>query len=117
MFFFNRSAIVFQHRFRLGNSILHSWQIDAYHLLQFGYKFVVFVRIGSIEIIVIQDFTDLFLRRLGDQKVFIEHGIPAVLFTSGITMNTNKVDDTASTLDYGVLRKRALLISRWLSLQ
>lgn len=63
------------------------------------------------------DFTDLFLRRLGDQKVFIEHGIPAVLFTSGITMNTNKVDDTSRTLNYEVLRKRALLISRWLSLQ
>lgn len=63
------------------------------------------------------DFTDLFLRRLGDQKVFIEHGIPAVLFTSGITMNTNKVDDSASTLNYEVLRKRALLISRWICLQ
>lgn len=63
------------------------------------------------------DFTDLFLRRIGEQRVFIEHGIPAVLFTSGITMNTNKVDDTSRTLNYEVLRKRALLISRWLSLQ
>ena len=63
------------------------------------------------------DFTDLFLRRIGEQRVFIEHGIPAVLFTSGITMNTNKVDDTPRTLNYEVLRKRALLISRWLSLQ
>ena len=61
-----------------------------------------------------KDFTDLFLNRIGDQKVFVDGGIPSVLFTSGITMNTNKVEDTPSTLDLAVLRKRVLLIFDWL---
>ena len=61
-----------------------------------------------------KDFTDLFLNRIGDQKIFVDKGIPSVLFTSGITMNTNKVEDVASTLDIPVMRKRALLIFRWL---
>lgn len=60
------------------------------------------------------DFTDLFLNRIGDQKVFADKGIPSVLFTSGITMNTNKVEDTPANLDIPVMRKRALLIFRWL---
>ena len=60
------------------------------------------------------DFTDLFLNRIGDQKVFVERGIPTVLFTSGITMNTNKVEDTPANLDIPVMRKRTLLIFRWL---
>lgn len=60
------------------------------------------------------DFTDLFLNRVCDQSVFIEHKIPSVLFTSGITMNTNKTDDTVDSLDLPVLRKRTLLIFRWL---
>ena len=63
-----------------------------------------------------EEFTDLFLNRIGDQKVFIEKGIPSVLFTSGITMNTNKADDIAATLDIPVMRKRALLIFKWLQL-
>ena len=61
-----------------------------------------------------KDFTDLFLNRIGDQKVFIEGRIPSVLFTSGITMNTNKTEDTPASLDYAVLRKRTLLVYRWL---
>lgn len=61
-----------------------------------------------------KDFTDLFLNRIGDQSVFIEHKIPSVLFTSGITMSTNKTDDTLESLDFEVLRKRTLLIFRWL---
>ena len=61
-----------------------------------------------------KDFTDLFLRRIGDQKVFVEHGVPSVLFTSGITMNTNKVDDTSATIDYPILKRRTQLIFRWL---
>ena len=61
-----------------------------------------------------KDFTDLFLNRIGDQKVFVDNGIPSVLFTSGITMNTNKVEDTADTLDMEVMRKRTILIFRWL---
>lgn len=61
-----------------------------------------------------KDFTDLFYRRVGDQKVFIEHGIPTVLFTSGITMKTNKVDDDTRNIDIPVLHRRTLLIFRWL---
>lgn len=58
-------------------------------------------------------FTDIFYK-LSDQKVFIENRIPAVLFTSGITMNTNRTYDTADTIDLPVLRSRIILIYHWL---
>lgn len=63
------------------------------------------------------DFTDLFFRRISDQKVFLDHGIPAVMFTSGITMRTNRQDDTLDSLDLEVLRRRVVLIYRWLERQ
>ena len=62
-----------------------------------------------------KDFTDLFLNRLGDQKVFLSHKVHSVLFTSGITMNTNKLEDTEDSLDYPILRRRILLIYNWLN--
>ena len=46
--------------------------------------------------------------------MFIDNKIPAVLFTSGITMNTNRTRDTAETLDYEVFKKRIYLIFDWL---
>ena len=46
--------------------------------------------------------------------MFIDNGIPAVLFTSGITMKTNKTYDNAASLDYPVLRKRILLMFHWI---
>ena len=52
--------------------------------------------------------------RLSDQRVFIDNGIPAVLFTSGITMNTNKTRDTAQTIDLDILKKRIFLMYHWL---
>ncbi len=58
-------------------------------------------------------FTDLFLNRVSDQKPFREHGVYSVLFTSGITMDTNRETDTPDKIDYPVLRKRAELIFRW----
>lgn len=58
-------------------------------------------------------FTELFYR-LSDQRVFVDHHRPAVLFTSGITMTTNKVSDTPDTIDYEVLRKRILFIFTWI---
>ena len=61
-----------------------------------------------------KDFTKLFYRRICDQRVFLEHGIPAVMFTSGITLNNNKPADTAASLDYTVLRKRIQLIFYYL---
>ena len=63
-----------------------------------------------------RDFTELFYRRICDQRPFLENGIPAVLFTSGITLRTNRTDDVASSLDYSVLRRRIELIYRWISM-
>jgi len=62
-----------------------------------------------------KDFTTLFYRRISDQRVFLEHGVPAVMFTSGITLNNNKPYDNAASLDYAVLRKRIILMFNYLS--
>jgi hypothetical protein len=62
-----------------------------------------------------KNFTDVFYR-LSDQRIFIENGIPAVLFTSGITMNTNRAWDSPETLDYEVFKKRIYLIFEWLEM-
>lgn len=59
-------------------------------------------------------FTDLFYRRVGDQRWFLEAGIPAIVFTSGITDHTNKVTDTPATLHYPLLSRRIDLIAIWL---
>ena len=61
-----------------------------------------------------KDFTKLFYRRISDQKIFLENNIPAVMFTSGITMLNNKPGDTPDTLDYPVLMKRIRLIFYYL---
>ena len=61
-----------------------------------------------------KDFTRLFYRRISDQRVFLEHGIPAVMFTSGITLLNNKPEDTPASLDYDVLHDRIRLIFYWL---
>ena len=58
-------------------------------------------------------FTDIFYK-LSDQKVFVENKIPAVFFTSGITMNTNKTRDTVENLNIEVLHKRIRLIYHWI---
>ena len=60
-----------------------------------------------------KNFTRMFYR-LSDQRIFIDNGIPAVLFTSGITMNTNKTRDNAQTIDTEILRKRIFLMYHWL---
>ena len=57
-----------------------------------------------------KDFTRLFFERVSDQRVFLEHGIPAVMFTSGITLNNNKPYDNSASLDYAVMGKRIRLI-------
>ena len=62
-------------------------------------------------------FTEIFYRRVSDQRCFLEAGIPAVMFTSGITEHTNQVTDTPATLDYELLRRRIDLISAWLRAQ
>jgi len=60
-----------------------------------------------------RNFTEIFYT-LSDQKVFVENKVPAVLFTSGITMNTNKTWDTVGNLDMGVLKKRIYLMYHWI---
>ena len=59
-------------------------------------------------------FTDYFYKRASDQAPFLRKGIPCLMFTSGITMNTNKTTDSCNTLDYDILSKRGLLILKWL---
>lgn len=61
-----------------------------------------------------KSFTEMFYNRFGDQKVYGQNGPTCVVFTSGITMLTNKITDTADTLDYEILRKRIFLIFHWL---
>ena len=61
-----------------------------------------------------KDFTRLFYRRICDQRVFLDHGLSAVMFTSGITLNNNKPWDNAQSLDYDVLHDRIRLIFYWL---
>ncbi len=62
-----------------------------------------------------ENFTKLFYS-ITDQHVFADARIPAVLFTSGITMNNNKTWDKVSTLDTEMLQKRIYLIYHWLLL-
>ena len=61
-----------------------------------------------------KSFTDYFYKSASDQVPFLEKGIPAVMFTSGITMNTNKPEDTFDTLDYEVMGRRLDFILKWL---
>lgn len=60
-----------------------------------------------------EKFTEVFYG-ISDQRVFARNGIPAVFFTSGITMNTFKTHDTTGTLDLEVLRTRIILIFHWI---
>ena len=61
-----------------------------------------------------KDFTRVFFRTISDQKPFLDHGIPSVMFTSGITLRNNKVTDDADSLDYGILRRRVLAMFYYL---
>lgn len=64
-----------------------------------------------------RSFTDLFYRKVSDHKVFLGRGIPVLMFTSGITMNTNREGDTFGSLDYPVFAERVSLIGNWLESQ
>ncbi len=63
-----------------------------------------------------ETFTRMFYRKLGDHTVFLAAGLRAVVFTSGISMSTNKPTDIADSLDYNALRYRSLCIARWINL-
>ena len=84
-------------------STLENVNRDQHIGLEIGYSYY-----GSA------DFTRLFYTRISDQRVFLENGLPAVMFTSGITYNNNKSTDTPESLDYAVMRKRIQLIFYWL---
>ncbi len=60
-----------------------------------------------------EEFYKIFYR-LSDQKSFTDAGIPALLFTSGITKHTNKESDNADNLNPAVLLKRIELVYRFL---
>jgi Zn-dependent M28 family amino/carboxypeptidase len=60
-----------------------------------------------------ENFTKIFYR-LSDQKVFVDNKLPAVLFTSGITMNNNKTWDRTDNLDMDVYLKRIRLMYHWI---
>lgn len=59
-------------------------------------------------------FTELFYKRICDQRWALEAGIPSVMFTSGITLNTNKPTDTAPSLNYPVFQRRIQLIASFI---
>ena len=61
-----------------------------------------------------EGFTDMFLARVGDQGVFSRAGASCVVFTSGITMKTNKQEDNARSLNYNVFKRRIFVIFHWL---
>ena len=60
-----------------------------------------------------ENFTNMFYN-MSDQRVFIENKVPAIMFTSGITMNNNKPRDKAASLDYPILKKRIYLMFHWI---
>lgn len=59
------------------------------------------------------NFTKIFYT-LSDQKVFVENRLPAVLFTSGITMNNNKTWDRTENLDIDIYLRRIRLMYHWI---
>ena len=61
-----------------------------------------------------RSFTDLFYRKVSDHRFFLGRGIPVLMFTSGITLSTNRESDTAESLDYPVFAERMELIIKWL---
>ena len=61
-----------------------------------------------------KDFTNVFYRKVSDQRAFIEAGIPSVMFTSGITRYNNKPSDSPEVIDHPILQRRISLIYRYL---
>lgn len=59
------------------------------------------------------NFTKTFYR-WGDQRPFVDHNVPTMLFTSGITDNNNTTKDTPETINWEIFRKRTELIFRFI---
>lgn len=94
----------------LGNDSLNSGQKEMIHICNRFYSINLDLCLsyyGS------ENFTKVFYR-LSDQRAFVDNNIPAVYFTSGITMNTNKTYDRISSLDLEILQKRIFLIYHWI---
>lgn len=94
----------------LGGNKLDTWQKEQ---LDFANEFFGLGLCIDYSYYGSQQFYDIFYR-LSDQQSFTEVGIPALLFTSGITKHTNKESDTVGTLSLGVLQRRIELIYRFL---
>lgn len=60
-------------------------------------------------------FTELFYNLISDQRYFLEAGIPAIMFTSGITDHTNKISDTLEHINFPLFTKRVNFILDWLN--
>lgn len=90
-----------------GNAFFNSALSSANYLYDIGLD-LSFDYYGS------KDFTGLFYNKISDQRIFIENRKKAVMFTSGITMNNNKISDTSNSLDYKILKKRICLIFHWM---
>ncbi len=82
-------------------------------LSSLNYKYKIYLDLGT-DYYGSKGFTDMFLRRVSDQKVFLDHKIYSVMFTSGISMDTNRTSDTCRTIDLPVLKKRVCLIFHWI---
>lgn len=63
-----------------------------------------------------KSFTEYFYTKISDQAPFLRRGLPAIMFTSGITLNTNKTADNLSGIDFSMLERRARLILNWIQL-
>lgn len=61
-----------------------------------------------------EGFTDMFLNKVSDQKAFRDHGIYGVMFTSGISMDTNRLTDTSDKISAELLEARTKVIYRWI---
>lgn len=94
----------------LGADKLKGWQVEQ---LNFANKFFDINLDLDYTFYNSQDFYNIFYK-LSDQQSFTEMGIPALLFTSGITNHTNKESDTPENLSPEVLNKRVELIYRFL---
>lgn len=61
-----------------------------------------------------REFSELFFRRSGDHKPFLDAGVPCIMFSSGITMDTNRPTDGPENLDYPILARRVRFIASFI---
>lgn len=94
----------------LGTSSLSQDRQDLLHICNLKEK--VNMEIG-LDYYGSKNFTDIFYR-LSDQKIFVDNNKPAVMFTSGITMNNNKTWDRTENLNLDILKKRVYLMYHWI---